>query len=63
MQKKGAELSKEKDAEILDTLAKAYFINGKLKEAVEDERKALNLAPDNEGFKGNLGVYEEASKE
>ncbi len=61
--KKEAELSKEKDAEILDTLAKAYFINGKLKEAVEAERKALNLARDNEGFRENLEVNEEASKE
>jgi Flp pilus assembly protein TadD len=38
--KKAAELSKEKNAEILDTLARAYFINGMVKEAIDAENKA-----------------------
>jgi len=58
--KKAAELSKERDAEILDTLAQAYFINGKLKKAVETERRALELEPNNGKFKENLKVYEQA---
>jgi tetratricopeptide (TPR) repeat protein len=59
--KKAAELSKEKNAEILDTLARAYFINGMVKEAVEAENKALQLEPYNNEFKGKLREYEKAS--
>jgi tetratricopeptide (TPR) repeat protein len=58
--KKAAELSKEKNAEILDTLARAYFINGQIKEAVEIENRALKLEPYNDEFKGRLKEYEEA---
>ncbi len=47
-------MSGEKNAEILNTLAHMYFINGKNKEAVEAEKKAVKFAPDNEGFKSNL---------
>lgn len=56
--RKAAELSKERNAEILDTLAHAYFINGKLKEAVEAERKALKLKPGNQEFKERLEEYQ-----
>lgn len=42
-------------------MARAYFINGKVKEAVETERKAIKLKPDNDKFKENLKVYEKAS--
>ncbi len=56
--KKAAELSKEKNAEILDTLARAYFINGMVKEAIDAENKALKLEPYNDEFKGRLKEYE-----
>ena len=55
--RKAAQLSKEKNPEILDTLAKALFINGKLEEAEATEKKALNLDPENKTFKENLGTY------
>jgi len=55
---KAAELSKEKNAQILDTLARAYYINGKFKEAVEAEKKALELKPANQEFKERLKGYE-----
>ena len=58
--KKAAELSKEKNAEILDTLARTYFINGQIKEAIDAENKALKLEPYNEEFKGKLKEYEKA---
>jgi tetratricopeptide (TPR) repeat protein len=61
--KRAAELSNEKNAEILDTLARAYFINGRVKEAIETERKAIELAPYNDGFKENLKVYEESDSQ
>ena len=59
--KKAAELSKEKNAEILDTLARAYFINGQIKEAIEAENKALKLEPYNDEFKGKVKEYEKAT--
>jgi tetratricopeptide (TPR) repeat protein len=55
--KKAVELSHEKNPEILDTLAHVYFINGKKKEAIETEMKAVNLVPDNELFRENLERY------
>ena len=58
---KAVELSKEKNAEILDTLARAYYINGKVKEAIETEKKTLKLAPKNETFKKKLEEYEKVS--
>jgi tetratricopeptide (TPR) repeat protein len=59
--KKTAELSKEKNAEIMDTLARAYFINGRVKEAIEMENRALKLEPYNDALKGRLKEYEKAT--
>jgi tetratricopeptide (TPR) repeat protein len=59
---KAAELSKEKNAEILDTLANAYFVNGQSKEAVDAENKALKLEPYNDEFTGKLREYEKVLK-
>jgi tetratricopeptide (TPR) repeat protein len=58
--KKAAELSGENNAEILDTLARAYFVTGRKDEAVEAEKKALKLAPGNEGYNKSLQEYEGA---
>ena len=58
--KKAAEISNYRQAEILDTLALVYFINGIMKEAVEAEQKAVKLEPGNEGFKKKLEKYEGA---
>jgi tetratricopeptide (TPR) repeat protein len=55
---KASEISGEKNAEVLDTLAFVYSVNGKIPEAIEAEKKALNLAPENEGFKKKLQEYE-----
>ena len=59
--KKAAELSRENNAEILDTLARAYFVNGRAKEAKEAEEKALKLDPNNGEFKKNLSMYEKGN--
>jgi tetratricopeptide (TPR) repeat protein len=58
--KKAAELSKEKNAEILDTLARAYFINGQIRDAVDTENRALKLDPYNDELKGRLKEYKKA---
>jgi cytochrome c-type biogenesis protein CcmH/NrfG len=47
---------------VLDTLARAYFINGKVTEAIEAEKKAIELEPENKEFKENLAFYERESK-
>jgi tetratricopeptide (TPR) repeat protein len=57
--RKAVELSHEANAETLDTLAEVYFLNGAFEEALEAEKKALRLEPDNELFKKNLSRYEE----
>ena len=56
---RAAALSKEGNAEILDTLARAYFVNGKMQEAVDAENRALKLDPENGEFKEHLRIYEE----
>jgi tetratricopeptide (TPR) repeat protein len=44
---RAVEMTNEKNVEVLDTLARAYFINGKAAEAVETEKKAIELEPEN----------------
>jgi tetratricopeptide (TPR) repeat protein len=41
---RACDASKGKDAAILDTLARAYFMNGKKDKAIEVQEKALKLA-------------------
>jgi thiol-disulfide isomerase/thioredoxin len=50
-----------KDANILDTLARAQFMSGKKKEAIETEQKALDAAPDEEkmGYQKFLTSYQQ----
>jgi len=59
---RAAALSKEKNAGVLDTLSRAYFINEKINEAIETEKKAISLEPGNKEFKENLAVYERENK-
>jgi len=59
---KAVALSKEKNAGVLDTLARVYFINGKVKEAIETEKKAIDLEPENKKYKENLALYEKENK-
>jgi len=59
---RAVEMTKEKNAEALDTLARAYFINGKKAEAIETEKKAIELEPESKEFKQNLAFYEKGIK-
>jgi len=59
---RAAALSKEKNAGVFDTLARVYFINGKVKEAIETEKKAIELEQNNKEFKENLTLYEREKK-
>jgi tetratricopeptide (TPR) repeat protein len=59
---RAAALSKEKNAGVLDTLGRAYFANGKVQEAIEAEKKAIALEPENRGFKDTLAFYERGGR-
>ncbi len=53
--------AKEKDPEILDTLARTRFLTGKTNEAVATEQKAVDIAPDEmkDYLKKFLTVYQQ----
>ena len=59
--KKAVYGSREKDPSYLDTLAEAYYVNGKFKKAIETIRKAISLEPQNEYFKKQLKKFEQPS--
>jgi uncharacterized Ntn-hydrolase superfamily protein len=48
------------DANIMDTLAEAYYANGDFEKAVEWEKKALAKNPDNEYFQKQIEKFEQA---
>lgn len=58
------ELTKFKDPSTLDTLARAYFVNGDAQKAFETQKKAVELAPDGlkQELEDALKTYEEAAK-
>lgn len=56
--KQAAALSHEGNPQILDTLATAYFINGKVREALDTERKAVRRDPHDQGFAAHLAEYQ-----
>lgn len=50
-------LTNWKDAGFVDTLAEAHFANGDFLQAVEIQKKALALEPDNEELQGHMARY------
>jgi superkiller protein 3 len=58
--KTAIELSGGKRAAFFDTLAEAYFVNGRYAEAVQTEKQALALDPDNDDFKKSLQRFQKA---
>jgi tetratricopeptide (TPR) repeat protein len=50
------------DANIMDTLAEAYFINGRIDSAVATEQKALALAPDNVEIQAQIKRFKQAKQ-
>ena len=55
---RAAELTSHEDASILDTLARVYYAQGKLAEAVEWQKKAAELDSGNPQFTATLEQYE-----
>lgn len=50
------------DANIIDTLAEAYFINGRIDAAVATEQKALALAPDRDDLQKQMKKFKQAKQ-
>ncbi len=58
---KAAELTDNDDADVLDTLARAYYVDQQLEMAVKTQKKAVELSGGNTEFQGRLDEYEEAA--
>jgi thiol-disulfide isomerase/thioredoxin len=59
---KANDLQGGKDANVLDTLAQAHFVNGDVAKAVECQEKAIKLEPDNPELKERLATFQKARK-
>jgi thiol-disulfide isomerase/thioredoxin len=57
---RAVELTEEKDPSVLDTLARVYFEQGKVDEAIEWQKKAIAIEGSPEELKESLKKYEEA---
>jgi tetratricopeptide (TPR) repeat protein len=57
---RAVEASDGRDANILDTLAEAYYVNREFDEAIKAEERALELAPEPEAFRNQLKKFREA---
>jgi Tfp pilus assembly protein PilF len=55
------QLTQWKEAGYIDTLAEAHFVNGHYQQAVEIQRKALALDPDNPELQAHMARYRKAA--
>jgi len=55
------DLSQWKEEESIDTLAEAHFANGDYQQAVEIQKKALEIAPDNAELQEHMARYRKAA--
>jgi cytochrome c-type biogenesis protein CcmH/NrfG len=55
------ELTQWKEAELVDTLAEAYYANGNYQEAVRTQTKALELDPKNQELQEHMARYRKAA--
>jgi tetratricopeptide (TPR) repeat protein len=54
-------LTKWTQGDFVDTLAEARFVNGDYREAVEIQKKALALEPDNKELQEHMARYQKAA--
>jgi tetratricopeptide (TPR) repeat protein len=57
---RSVEASSGQEAAILDTLGEAYFANGRFDEAIDAEKRAIALDPENETLQKQLQKFEQA---
>jgi membrane associated rhomboid family serine protease/tetratricopeptide (TPR) repeat protein len=58
---RAVELTQWKVGDYIDTLAEAHFVNGDFQQAVEIQKKALTLEPDNEELQEHMARYRKAA--
>jgi tetratricopeptide (TPR) repeat protein len=58
---RAVDLTQWKEGESIDTLAEAYFVNGDYRQAVEIQKKALALQPDNSELQQHMARYRKAA--
>jgi tetratricopeptide (TPR) repeat protein len=61
--RRAVETSKEPDANMIDTLAEALLINGHAEEALENEERAAELAPNDMQIQSRLERFRQAAQE
>jgi tetratricopeptide (TPR) repeat protein len=54
--------AKPNDPNIMDTQAEAYFVNGRIDDAIVTEQKALALAPNRDDLQKQLAKFKQAKK-
>jgi len=59
---RAVELSQGKQADFLDTLAEAHFVNGQYAEAVDVQKKALSLDPSNTELQKHMARYRQGAR-
>ena len=58
---RSVELTQWKDGNSIDTLAEAYYVNGNYQQAVDTQKKALELEPDNKELQEHMARYRKAA--
>ena len=58
---RAVKLTEWKEGEFIDTLAEAHFVNGDYQQAVEIQKKALALEPDNTELQEHMARYRKAA--
>ena len=60
---RAVELTRWREATLIDTLAEALYVNGRHREAIETQQRALQLEPGNETFQDHMTRYRQALNE
>ena len=60
---KAVELTEEKDADLMDTLARAYYMDKAFPLAVETQQRVVEMAPDMPEYADRLKQYQEAANQ
>jgi tetratricopeptide (TPR) repeat protein len=58
---RAVELTNWKEGQFIDTLAEAHYANGDFEQAVEIQKRALALLPDDEELKEHMARYKRAT--
>ena len=59
---RAVDLTQGKQGDFIDTLAEAHFANGDYQQAVEIQKKALALEPDNKELQEHMARYRQAAE-